>query len=481
MANGRPPDDGSRRSPRSRRSQSANAGGLEALGKQIGGGAPSDRVANESGLAALGSRIDESGGKRLRRSGKPRLTAGQRTLRVLIAVVALIVLLAAGGYGYFRYEFGQIKTAACPSCAQVSSGAPYNVLVIGSDTRVGETAAEAKEFGNQTDAGGQRSDTIKIIHVDPKTGTASVLSIPRDTFVTLSGVPSASGVSTLNKINASFAVGPNASDPSGTGANGVVKTIENTFGIPISHWIVVNFFGLTDAVQALNGVSMDVPYPVRDYGDCNGNGVDENCTGLNIASTGCQVLSGTEALALSRSRHFEYYKDGEWMSDLSSDIGRIERQDLIIEAVIDKAKSTYNPFRAASFISSLTHDVTLDNKLSATALLSLAERYHAFSGSSLATYTLPTINAEYAPYSEDVEVVQEPQAADMIQQFLGAAPETATTPPLDQYGNPLPTTTGTEATSATSTAYNSGSDTSSTAASTAVPTNSVPSYDPRPC
>jgi hypothetical protein len=149
--------------------------------------------------------------------------------------------------------------------------------------------------------------------------------------------------------------------------------------------------------------------------------------------------------------------------------------------VIDKAKSTYNPFRAASFISSLTHDVTLDNKLSATALLSLAERYHAFSGSSLATYTLPTINAEYAPYSEDVEVVEEPQAADMIQQFLGTAPETAATPPLDQYGNPLPTTTGTVATSATSAAFSSGSGTPTTAGSAAVPTNSVPSYDPRPC
>ncbi len=51
------------------------------------------------------------------------------------------------------------------------------------------------------------------------------------------------------------------------------------------------------------------------------------------------------------------------MSDLSSDIGRIERQNLIIEATIDKAKSTYNPLRIAGFISSLTHDVTLDNKL----------------------------------------------------------------------------------------------------------------------
>jgi LCP family protein required for cell wall assembly len=432
-------------------------------------------------LQALGAQIDRGGSRRSggggRRSGKRRRTAGQRVLRIGIAFVALLVLIAAGGYGYFRYEFGKIKTAACPSCAQVASGAPYNVLVIGSDTRAGETAAEAKQFGNQVTAGGQRSDTIKIIHVDPKTGTASTLSIPRDTFVTLSGVPASSGVSTKNKLNASFAVGPNDANPSGTGANGVVKTIENTFGIPITHWIVVNFFGLTDAVQALGGVSMDVPYPVKDYGDCNGNGVLENCTGLNIQTVGCQTLSGAEALALSRSRHFEWYQNGEWHSDLSGDIGRIERQDLIIEAVVNRAKSTYNPIKAVSFINAMTHDVTLDNKLGPTALLSLAQRYHAFSGSSLQNYTMPTGPGYYAPYSEDVELVQEPAAQQIITAFLGTAPNTATTPPLDQYGQPESTSISPPTTSSSAT---TGTTAAGGSAATA-PTSSAPAYDPRPC
>ncbi len=53
---------------------------------------------------------------------------------------------------------------------------------------------------------------------------------------------------------------PTDQHPTVTGANGLVKTIENTFGIPISHWIVVNFFGLMDAVNALGGVNMALPY-----------------------------------------------------------------------------------------------------------------------------------------------------------------------------------------------------------------------------
>jgi LCP family protein required for cell wall assembly len=436
-------------------------------------------VANQSGLEALGQRID---GKAKGKGPKKKRSTQRKIVIVLSSLVILGLLAVGAGYGYLRYEFGQITTAKCSSCVSVAEGAPYNVLVIGSDTRDGETAAEAKQFGNSLDAGGQRSDTIKIVHVDPQTGTASTLSIPRDTFVTLSGVPASSGVSKLNKINAAFATGPNDPDPAGTGANGLVKTIENTFGIPISHWIVVNFFGLMDAVNALGNVNMDVPYPVRDYGDCNANGVYENCTGLDITTTGCQPLTGTVALELSRSRHFEWYQDGEWQSDLSGDIGRIERQDLLIEAVVDKAKSTYNPLRAVSFISSMTHDVTLDKGLGATALLSLAERYHAFSGGALVNFTLPTTGAAYAPYGDEaVEVVNEPAAAEMLTQFLGTAPETATTPPLDQDGNPEDTSVPvTTTTAAPVTVPTSGGHTTTTT-TPAGATSAIPAYDPRPC
>ena len=447
-------------------------------------------MANEAGLNALGAQIDQKWrrDRRSRPKGKDRWSRRRKVVTALVSVVVLALVIAGAGYGYLRYEFHQIKTGKCASCVNVADGAPFNVLVIGSDTRQGETAAEAKQFGNQTTAGGQRSDTIKVIHVNPKTGTASTLSIPRDTLVTLSGVPASSGVSSPNKINAAFASGPNDPNPSATGANGVVKTVENTLGIPISHWIVVNFFGLMDMVNALHGVNMNVPYPVHDYGDCNANGVDENCTGLNIAATGCQTLTGTQALALSRSRHFEYYEDGEWMSDYSSDIGRIERQNLIIESVINKAKSTYNPLSVASFISSLARDVTLDNKLGPSLLLSLAERYHALSGSSVNSFTLPTSPGVYAPYGgEDVETVQEPQASQTIMAFLGGNPQPATTPPLNQYGNPVTVTTSPPtSTTTTTTAPPAKKTTTSTSSGTSsststAPTTAVPSFDPRPC
>ncbi len=476
MARSRLPGDEPRHSNRRGRRRVANAAGLEALGNPTKGGAGRDVVANQAGLQALGKRIDETG-----RGGRRKWSRKRKVLTVVTSVVVLGLLLVGGTVGFLYYEFGRIPTGPCPDCVAAANGAPYNVLVIGSDTRNGETAAESAQFGDSSDAGGQRSDTIKIVHVDPKTGTAATLSIPRDTFVTLSGVPASSGVSTKNKINAAFAAGPNDPTPTVTGANGLVKTIENSLGIPISHWIVVNFFGMMDAVNALGGVNMDMPYPVRDYGDCNGNGVLENCTGLNLTA-GCQTLSGTQALALSRSRHFEWYQDG-WQSDFSGDLGRIERQDLIIEAVVNKAKSTYNPVTAVSFISSLAHDITKDDGLSATDLYSLAQRYHAFSGSSLNNFTLPTSGASYAPYgNESVEVVNEPAATETITQFLGTAPSGVTTPPLDQYGEPEDTSAPvTTAAPATSTPATTGSSTSSTSSNSATAPSAIPPYDPRPC
>jgi LCP family protein required for cell wall assembly len=405
--------------------------------------------------------------REIRKSRRRRRSPGERVLRGLISLVAIILVVVAAGYGYFRYQWAQVASAPCSTCVAAANGAPYNILLIGSDSRAGETAAEAQQFGSPTDAAGQRSDTLKIIHVDPQAGTASTLSIPRDTFVTITGLPSNTQLSTQNKINAAFSAGPDAT----------VQTIENTFGIPISHYIVINFFGVMDAVNALGGISLDFPYPARDQ-DCS-TGVCYNNSGLNIPTAGCQVLNGSQALSLSRSRYYQYYTDGYWHSDPTSDLGRIERQNLVISAAMDKAKSTYDPLKLNSLLSSVVHDFSKDNDLSAGDLFALAERYHALSGSSVPAYVLPTEGA-VSSYAGDVEVVQAGAASAMISQFLGGPLGTITTPPIDQYGNALtlstPTTT-TTAPVATTTAPASSTGTTP-AASTGT---SAPNYDPTPC
>jgi LCP family protein required for cell wall assembly len=414
----------------------------------------------------LGGEVPVPSSRQLRRTGRRRRRPLERVLRIGVVAVAFLVLLVALGYGYFRYEWAKVSSSPCSVCVAVPGGQPYNVLLIGSDSRAGETPAEALHFGSATSAGGQRSDTIKIIRIDPSAGTATSLSIPRDTYVTLSGVPVSSGLSSANKINAAFGSGPDA----------LIKTIQNTFGIPISHYIVVSFFGLQNAVDALGGISMDFPYPVRDQ-DCS-TGVCNNNSGLDVATTGCQVLNGAQALALSRSRYFEYQVDGRWVADPTGDLGRIRRQNLIISAALNRAKSTYDPFRLNALFTSLVHDFSKDDGLGANDMLSLAEHYHAFSGSQLAAYTLPTSGASSAAGS--VEVVQPDETAQLLDQFLGGARPAIVTPPLDADGAPLslPLTTTTTTPPAVP---SSGAPSSGSSSGTASSGTTIPSYDPRPC
>jgi LCP family protein required for cell wall assembly len=381
----------------------------------------------------------------------------------LCVVVALILGVIGAGYAYLRYDFGQVTKIACAACAPVINDnvSPFNVLIIGSDTRAGNTGQAAQSFGTESEVGGQRSDTIKVLHVDPQSGTAELLSIPRDTWVEMSGLPESSGLTGPNKINTAYNNGPVP----------LVETIQNTFGIPIEHFVVVDFIGLINAVQSVGGINMHFNYPVRDNDDGNNN------SGLDITQTGCITLNGSQTLALARSRYFEYDDpaNGGWTYDQSSDIGRIQRQNEIIEALIDKVESTYNPLSLKSFLDSAVHDIAIDKALGLGELYSLASTYHAFSPSKLKTYTLPT-TPEQTPGGADIEVVEEPQAQEMLSAFLGNAPNAITTPPLDEYSDPIDVPAGTGAT--TTAPSSSGGTTTTVPGATAA---AIPAYDPTPC
>jgi LCP family protein required for cell wall assembly len=359
---------------------------------------------------------------------KRRRRTAERILRVAVIFVAVTLVGAGSVYGYLQFRLGEIHSIKCKACAAVADGTPYNVLIVGSDSRAGNTGGASQAFGSASLVGGQRSDTIKVLHVDPASGTARLLSIPRDTYVELSGLPANSPLARESKINAAYNYGP---DP-------LIRTIENTFGIPISHFVIIDFTGLINLVNSVNGINLNFNYPVRDDDDGNNN------SGLFIPRAGCQTLNGNTALALARSRFYQYeVRPGYWVADGSGDLGRIQRQNVIIEATIDKARSSYNPLTINAFLGSAVHDVTVDQDMSGSDLLSLAQKYHAFSGSNLQTATLPT-TGEYSPAGGDVEVVQEPAAEQVIAQFLGVQPSEVVTAPLDAYGSPVtipPTTT----------------------------------------
>ncbi len=136
MANGRPPGDESSRSSRRPGGRSANHDGLASLGRQMQTGGGEGSAANESGLRSLGARIDAASGKsRTRRNGKPRWSARKRVVVSLLGVLVLLVAVAGGSYGYLWYRYDQINKVHISDEVAVQSGAPFTILVIGSDSR----------------------------------------------------------------------------------------------------------------------------------------------------------------------------------------------------------------------------------------------------------------------------------------------------------------------------------------------------------
>jgi LCP family protein required for cell wall assembly len=400
----------------------------------------------------------QNAGRKTKKKKKPKRTWLDWVLLAGVVIVALALVGVGSGYFYVTYRFSQVTKVTVKHLKKAPVGLPFNVLLIGSDSRAQASTADQAHFGNESTAGGQRSDVVKIVHIVPATGQVSILSIPRDTVVTVAG--DTSQIGHYNRINSTYNDGPDQ----------LVQTIENNFGIPIEHIVQINFEGFRGAVDAIGGINLNFPYPAKDA-----------YTGLDITSPGCQHLNGGYALAVARSRHYEYEKNGEWIYDGTSDFGRIQRQNAFLKAVINQAESKYNPLTLNAFVGSVVQGVTIDSTFSVSDLISLARQFHTFASNSLQTATLPTYGATSSHFASlgSVLYVQQPQATDVITQFLGEPPDTVLTPPPGPYGV-VATTTTTVPPPTTTTAPTHGT-TPSTTTSSSTTTTIETDFDPTAC
>jgi LCP family protein required for cell wall assembly len=289
--------------------------------------------------------------------------------------------------------------------------------------------------------------------VTPSTKQIQIVSIPRDTVVSMLP-PDSQQFGTYNRINSSY----------NSGANQLVKTITANFGIPINHVVQVDFAGFQNAVNALGGIYLNFPYPARD-----------SDSGLNITHPGCQLLNGFQALAVARARHYEYYANGYWQYDGTSDFGRIQRQDVFIKAMMDAAKSKVNPLTVNAFIGSLHEGVTIDDSWGFNEFIGLALDYHSFDPTQLQGQTMPTVSSAAFSGLGDVLTVDQPAAQQMLVNIFGSSLQTPTNPPPDANGNPQPPPSVTPTTGAAAPAGSTPDP--STTPTTAPP----PSFNPTTC
>ncbi len=311
---------------------------------------------------------------------------------VTLSILIPLLLLATGaGYLYMTSRLDSIHRVTVPALSAERSGRPIDILLVGSDSRsCVTTSAQAKAFGSSATQTGQRSDVMIVLRLISSTHQVAMLSIPRDTWVPIAGT------SGSNKLNAAFNSGPNQ----------LVETIQKDFHIPINHVMLTNFCGFQSMVDALGGISLDFAMPVRDQ-----------YSGLDVRTTGCQSVNGTEALALVRSRHLYYYEDAGWHYDGMSDWSRIRRQQAFFHALLNRVHGVFpNVFRLNSFLSAVVSDLTVDTSLSSGEMLSIGLHYHSLGEGDLITSVLPT-EAQTID-GQDALIAAQPYADQAIAHFL---------------------------------------------------------------
>ena len=331
-----------------------------------------------------------------------------------ILLVALCDVAAAGAYLYVDHRVDEIPRISVAGLQPVGTGRPVNILVAGSDSRANESGAAAQHFGSSAEVSGQRSDVIVLVHVDPRTAKAAMLSIPRDTFVPIAGTASS------NRINAAFDQSPSA----------LVQTITQDFGIAINHYVQEDFSSLQGLTDAVGGVCLNFAYPVRD-GSPTGHG---NETGLALPTPGRHVLQGADALALVRSRYYQYLQNGSWRAEGTGDIGRIQRQHEFMRALASKAihAARGNPLTAKAVLNKAVRTVTIDSGFSTAEIMRLAIRLRSFRPGAMPSWTLPyrAVN-NYGSYG-DVLIPERAQDAQIIATWASYGAPAITSGPSPQ-------------------------------------------------
>jgi LCP family protein required for cell wall assembly len=275
-----------------------------------------------------------------------------------------------------------------------------NYLLVGSDSRenVDPNDPNASAMGTTGDGDVHRSDTIIILRRE-RNGGAALLSLPRDLWVPIAGTDE------RGKINSAFNGGPTR----------LAQTISESLGIPVHHYVEIDFAGFQRLVDQMGGVEICTMVPAQD-----------TQSGLQL-DPGCTNLDGSMALAYARSRYYEEWIDDEWQRDGTADLGRIRRQQLFIRTAVDKLLATMesDPFKLGQLIdagaSAVKVDATLDPVRAAAAMRQAA-------AVGLVTYSLPVDFAEHGDQS--ALDLREDEAQPILDYFRGVT----TTPP------PVPTT-----------------------------------------
>ncbi len=325
-------------------------------------------------------------------------------IRAAIVLVAIVVALAGAEIGYVAFRYHQVHRVSLKHLVTPPNSGPnvgeQTFLLIGSTSRCVLNNKQGTAFGLCSQGiTGVNSDVILLLRADQQTHSVSILSIPRD--LAMNNVRPGQ----FYKIDAALADGPDQ----------LVAAIEENFGIPINHFVELNFDSFQSIVNALGGIKMDFPYRVYD-----------DSSGLHIRKTGCVYLNGFNALALVRARNYFYFEGGQWRDDGSGDLGRIIRvhEFLRVLATAVAKRGLSNPLTDNALLGAVAPDLEIDSKLSLSDMVDLLRAFHSTDIAAVPELTMPNIEnfADYMYQGYDfgsVVLPTYPQDQQAVDKFLG--------------------------------------------------------------
>ncbi|MFJ2901504.1 LCP family protein [Streptomyces sp. NPDC087212] len=323
---------------------------------------PAQRDAEPGGARPPGGRAATRAASRQRGRPAPRRRArpvrkGRRVLRIAGLCLALLVLGTAGvGWWFYEHLNGNIQSFSLDGKggaekADAFGRTPINILVMGSDGRTSKADCKlgggCSQTGVQTGSG--NADVEMVVHISADRSNATVMSIPRDTMTNVPAcTDDADHTSTggyYGQINSALQYGPACQ----------VATVHQLTGIPIDHFVKLDFSGVVKMSDAVGGVSV-----------CVSDNVYDTYSHLKL-SKGAHTLKGQAALEFVRSRHG--FGDG-------SDLGRTVSQHIFLGAMIRKFKSAgtlTDPSAVYGLADAATKALTVDDGLgSVKKLIALA-------------------------------------------------------------------------------------------------------------
>lgn len=262
---------------------------------------------------------------------------------------------------------GQHQQKSTKQTAQDVDGEDQNILVIGNDDRSNMTNQEVREL-HVGRGGGLNTDTMMLVHVPADGSSATLISLPRDSYVKIPGYG-------MNRLNAAYAYGflhasGTRDDKRIAGANLLIKTVTNLTGLTIDHFVQVSLIGFYRIAKAIGGVTVNL---------CNR--IDGRPYTPLVLSAGKHTLNPVQALEFVRQRH------GLNMGDLD----RVARQRYFITAAFRQLTSAgvlLNPGKLSALVGAVDKSIWVDQGFN---MLKFASQMASLSANNIVGQSIPYV------------------------------------------------------------------------------------------